>query len=106
MELFMRGYGQVAKRLDTVPMVAELMRGEKEAKGFVGRLVELGISRDDFMEVVQGVVFDPVDIPTKLKTAITREYNKRAGRTVGPSAPGPAEDADDLSAEEEPGYQE
>jgi replication factor C subunit 1 len=110
MEWFMKGRaGHDVKRLDMVPMVAELLRGEKEAKGFVGRLVDLGVSRDDFVEVVQEIGFDPVDIPTKLKTAITREYNKRVGGTknVTRMADSDAEaDEDALSAEEEASNQE
>ena len=37
---------------------------------------ELKITRDDLMETLQEVVMEKVEIPTKTKTAFTREYNK------------------------------
>lgn len=41
------------------------------------RLIDsMGLTRDDIMDELQEVLFETVDIPTKIKTAFTREYNK------------------------------
>jgi replication factor C subunit 1 len=53
------------------------LQGDKpDIKGVIGAMDSLGLSRDDLMDCLLEVVFDKVDIPTKVKTAFTREYNK------------------------------
>jgi hypothetical protein len=49
-------------------------------KGVIARMDAIRISRDQLVESVGEIVFGSVDLPTKVKTAFTREYNK--GRVV------------------------
>jgi replication factor C subunit 1 len=64
-----------ADTLQTV--ILEPLKAEKpDVKGAIGVLDGLRLTRDDIMENLQEVMFDKVDIPTKVKTALTREYNK------------------------------
>lgn len=53
------------------------LRGDKpDIKGVIGVMDSLRLTRDDLMENLAEVMFDKVEIPTKTKTAFTREYNK------------------------------
>jgi hypothetical protein len=55
--------------------------GLKDAAAIVNLLVELGITRDDMFEVLSETVFTgdekTVEMETKLKGAVTREWKKR-----------------------------
>jgi hypothetical protein len=76
-------------RLDYVtPLQSMLLRPlatEKvDVKGTIQKLDDLGWTRDDVMENLQEVCLDPVEIPTRAKTAFTRESNKGHGaKAVG-----------------------
>lgn len=53
------------------------LRGDKpDIKGVIGTMDSLRLTRDDLMESLTEVMFDKVELPTKTKTAFTREYNK------------------------------
>ena len=70
-------------RLDYVtPLQSMLLRPlaiAADVKAAIRTLDDLGWTRDDVMENLQEVCLDPVEIPTKIKTALTREYNKTHG---------------------------
>jgi replication factor C subunit 1 len=68
-------------RLDYIDSLQKIIGGQlsvdkPDIKGAIQLLDELGLTRDDFMEVIGDVVLDGIEIPTKVKTAFTREYNK------------------------------
>jgi replication factor C subunit 1 len=101
-------------RLDMAPCMTEYMRstlggvsggGAVSATDCIRVFDSFGVTRDNYMDCVQEIVFDAPTIPTKLKTAITREYNRgcrggaRKRRPLAPLAP-PEED-DALSVGEE-----
>jgi len=78
------GCNAASMRLDyATPLQSILLRPlatEKvDVKGTIQKLDDLGWTRDDVMENLQEVCLDPVDIPTRAKTAFTREYNKGHG---------------------------
>ena len=53
------------------------LKAEKpDIKGTIQRMSEMKITRDDIVESVGNVLFTPVELSTKTKTAFTREYNK------------------------------
>ena len=55
-----------------------IMKGllENNIKGTITQLDELHLSRDDVMEQLHEFMFENIEIPTKIKSAFTREYNK------------------------------
>lgn len=68
-------------RLDYVDSLQQILCGglvadKPDIKGVISVLDGLGITRDDLMETIGDIVFDGIEIPTKIKTAFTREYNK------------------------------
>ena len=63
-------------------------------KGVIARMDAMHLSRDQLVESVGEIVFGSVDLPTKVKTAFTREYNK--GRVVKK-----VKDIEDIEEEEE-----
>jgi replication factor C subunit 1 len=60
-------------------LCAGLMKDKPDIKGVIMSLNELGFTRDDLFEAIGDVIFDGIEIPTKVKTAFTREYNKTHG---------------------------
>jgi replication factor C subunit 1 len=63
-----------------------LFRSGENASKIVDRLLEYGISRDDMLETLAETVFPgdetTVTLDTKTKSAITREWKKRAPQTI------------------------
>jgi replication factor C subunit 1 len=58
-------------------ILLEPLRGDKpDIKGAIRVMDSLRLTRDDLMENLAEVMFDKVELPTKTKTAFTREYNK------------------------------
>lgn len=51
-------------------------------QGVTGRMDAIGVSRDQLMENVCESVWHAVDVPSKVKTAFTREYNKGHVRVI------------------------
>ena len=79
-----RGHGRVdTLRMDVLPSLCSMARCKTDAKEFVDMLIAAKLTRDDFFDVVVDTALEPVEIPTKLKTAITREYKKRGLHQVG-----------------------
>lgn len=80
------GSGVGGMRLDYADALQQIVCGglvtdKPDIKGAIQILDELGLTRDDFMEAIGDVVLGGIEIPTKVKTAFTREYNKT--HTVG-----------------------
>jgi hypothetical protein len=46
-----------------------------DIKGAIQRMKEMSVTRDELVESVD-ILFSPVELTTKVKTALTREYNK------------------------------
>jgi replication factor C subunit 1 len=67
-------------RLDICDLLYRILLGGDavDVKYAVKRMFELGLTRDDLMEIIDGVLLEKIEIPTKVKTALTREYNKIA----------------------------
>lgn len=78
-----RGRSAASVRLDEVGPLQRILLapllGEKVDKpviqGVMGRMDVVGVNRDQ-MEYIGESVWNPVAVPTKVKTAFTREYNK------------------------------
>jgi replication factor C subunit 1 len=73
--------GSGGLRLDYIDSLQKIIGGllaadKPDIKGAIQLLDKLGLTRDDFMEAIGDVVIDGIEIPTKVKTAFTREYNK------------------------------
>jgi len=80
------GSGMGGMRLDYADALQQIVCGKlvtdkPDIRGAIQMLDELGLTRDDLMEAIGDVVLGGVEIPTKVKTAFTREYNKT--HTVG-----------------------
>ena len=68
-------------RLDEAEMIQRILlqgltKDKPDIKGTIHRLDTLHISRDQLMENISENLFHPIEVPTKVKTALTREYNK------------------------------
>jgi replication factor C subunit 1 len=68
-------------RLDTMDalqhiLLDNLIDGKSDIKSVIKTLDEMGLTRDDLMETIAEVCLEKVEIPTKIKTSFTREYNK------------------------------
>jgi replication factor C subunit 1 len=68
-------------RLDYAEPLQNILLGPLQAekpdiKCVISTMDTLRFTRDNLMENLQEVLFDKIEIPTKVKTAFTREYNK------------------------------
>jgi replication factor C subunit 1 len=81
-----RGLSAASVRLNEVEYMQRILlspllacKGDKGDKvviqGVIGRMDAAGITRDQLTEIGESV-WNAVDVPSKLKTALTREYNK------------------------------
>jgi replication factor C subunit 1 len=80
------------------------LAGDKpDLKRVINAMDEYELTRDNVMEHLCEVCFNPVDIPTKVKTAFTREYNKTHSigkkRMASHTIEDDADDADDVDDE-------
>lgn len=76
------GAGRVRMEyLDTLRMRAHGAVATMTPKHAVGAVQELGLTREDVLEVMTeiGIGVAATDLPTKVKSAFTREWNKAAG---------------------------
>jgi replication factor C subunit 1 len=64
-----------ADALQTI-LLSPLKDEKPDIKGVIQTMDSLRLSRDDLIDSIQEVVFEKVEVPTKVKTAFTREYNK------------------------------
>jgi replication factor C subunit 1 len=69
---FRLDYAEPLQQLLLTPLKAD----KPDIKGVINNLGQLRFNRDDVMDSLQEVLFEKVEIPTKTKTAFTREYNK------------------------------
>jgi replication factor C subunit 1 len=99
-------YTTRAARLDLLPCMDRLVLrkpDEFNAKHAVSMLDTIGIDRDTYMDGVREIIFDPVDIASKDKSALTRAYNKahkgkKSKVTVEADAEGEQEEDAELEA--------
>jgi hypothetical protein len=65
-------------RLDMIDGIQHVvLGGDCDVRRAVDMMENIGLTRDDLMDVIQEICLEKVEIPTKIKTGITREYNKR-----------------------------
>jgi replication factor C subunit 1 len=87
------GYTTRDARLDIFPHIDTYILGKPfKAADSVAMLDTLHITRDDYMDGIRNITFDPADIPTKDKSALTRAYNKVH---KGKSTPIPTDETDE-----------
>ena len=83
-----RGRSASSMRLDEAESLRTILlrplaslKGEKGDLPAIQQLIErldvIRLSRDQLLENVAEIVFGDIDVPTKVKTMFTREYNKR-----------------------------
>jgi hypothetical protein len=75
-----QGCSSASMRLDRAePMnrilLTPLNTEKPDIKGAIQRMKEISVTRDELMESID-ILFSPVELTTKVKTAFTREYNK------------------------------
>jgi hypothetical protein len=75
------GHSSSTMRLDYAePMryifTSGLKTDKPDIKGTIQRMDSVKLTRDDLMDTLEQVGFKEIDIPTKVKTAFTREWNK------------------------------
>jgi replication factor C subunit 1 len=57
-------------------LLKPLLADKPDLKGTIQRMEAMKLTRDDLLDTLNDVLFAPVEVPTKVKTAFTREYNK------------------------------
>lgn len=57
-------------------LLKPLQADKPDLKGTIQRLQAINLTRDDVLDTLQEVLSAPIEVPTKVKTAFTREYNK------------------------------
>jgi hypothetical protein len=57
-------------------LLQPLQKDKPDIKGAIQRMDAVHLTRDQLVENISENLFYPTDIPTKVKTALTREYNK------------------------------
>ena len=84
-------------------LVSRLQGGSPDIKGVIQTMEEMRMTREDMMEVLDAVLFGGVVIPTKVKTAFTREWKKSHSAEVKRVRGAEAEEAGEADEEEEAG---
>jgi replication factor C subunit 1 len=92
-----------AETLQTV-LLSPLKAEKPDIKATIKSIDALRFTRDDLMDNLQEFMFEKTDIPTKTKTAFTREYNKahpdkKASKTVKKLKPEDEEEEDEEDEE-------
>jgi replication factor C subunit 1 len=62
-------------------LLEPLITGAATSKNTIQTMDSLRLTRDDLMDSLQELLINPIELPTKTKTAFTREYNKTHGVT-------------------------
>jgi hypothetical protein len=75
-----QGCSSASMRLDRAEymnhiLLSPLNTEKPDIKGAIQRMKEIEVTRDELIESAS-VLFSPVELSTKVKTAFTREYNK------------------------------
>ena len=65
-------YVEPLQMLSVTPLLVE----KPDIKKAITMMSGIGLSRDDLLEAIPAVLSQPMEIPTKVKTALTREWNK------------------------------
>jgi len=95
-----------AMRLDEAEYIQKILAkpltaDKPDVKGTIARLDTIRLTRDQLMENITETLFHPVEIPTKTKTAFTREYNKSHSKAPKKAAKGSEdEEIDDEEVDE------
>ncbi len=55
---------------------SSLQKDKPDISGLIKKMDTMNITRDDLIETLQEVSLEKIEIPTKVKTTFTREYNK------------------------------
>ena len=80
----------------------QLFRPGHPATAIVDTLDSLHLTRDDMMDTLTDVTFTAVALDAKVKAAVTREWNKRCGKTEkAEKKAAAAEEEEDLVSDEE-----
>jgi hypothetical protein len=84
-------------------LLQPLQKEKPDIKGAIQRMDAVHLTRDHLMENITENLFYPTEIPTKVKTAFTREYNKghQGVRKVKGDPEDDLEDLDDLEEDME-----
>lgn len=62
-------------------LLGPLITSATSSKNTIQTMDSLRLTRDDIMDSLQELLINPIELPTKTKTAFTREYNKTHGVT-------------------------
>lgn len=87
-------------------LLKPLTNEKPDIKKVMNQMEEYGLTRDDVMENLTEVCLESIEIPTKVKTAFTREYNKankglkESSRALKDSQKEPKESEDEEEDEE------
>jgi len=57
-------------------ITSKLLENKPDIKGVIDQLDGMKMTREDLMETLVDISFQPIEVPTKTKTAFTREWNK------------------------------
>jgi hypothetical protein len=83
-------------------LLQPLQKEKPDIKGAIQRMDAVHLTRDHLMENITENLFYPTEIPTKVKTAFTREYNKgHQGVRKVKEDPEDLDDLDDLEEDME-----
>jgi len=78
-----RGKGAASVRLNETEWIQKiLLYGQTDMKEVITRMEAIHITRDQLMENITETLLNPVELPTKAKTTLTREYNKKHGSEI------------------------
>jgi hypothetical protein len=82
---------------------AGLFGNKPDIKSVIYKMNQLHLTRDDIFETFEEVLRKPIDLPTKIKTAFTREWNKlhSSEKKVSTKKKKKEEDGDSEEEEEE-----
>ena len=105
---FRLDYADAVYQILLVPLMDGAKTDSANIKNTIKTMDTLRLTRDDLVDKLQEVLIDPIEIPTKTKTAFTREYNKTHpdGKSTQKkikklSVDAVEEDLDELEEEEE-----
>ncbi len=76
-----------------------LQKDPPDLKGLFQRMKTFGVTREQVLEDLQAIHLQPIEIPTKVRSACTREYNKQMKQTKQPKQT--KQSQDDQSYEED-----
>jgi replication factor C subunit 1 len=99
---FRLDYAEALQNVLLSPLTAD----KPDIKAVIKSIDALRFTRDDVMDSLQEIMFDKIEIPTKTKTAFTREYNKahpdkKAAKTTKKMKVDDEEDEEEENEDEE-----